>query len=78
MKPKFDDYCKQKGIQKISEECSHDLKDIRFHIIREADYGTDNNLSRIMKRFKQFVISLGTDLRADDRISEIKRKLRGE
>lgn len=78
MKPKFDDYCKQKGIQKISEECSHDLKDIRLRIIREADYGSETNLSRIMKKFKQFVISLSADLRADDRISEIKRKLRGE
>jgi len=78
MKPKFDEYCKQKGIQKISEECSHDLKDIRLNIIRESDYGSETNLSRIMKKFKQFVISLGADLRADDRILEIKRKLRGE
>ena len=78
MKPKFDDYCKQKGIQKISEECSHDLKDIRLCIMRETDYGSETNLSRIMKKFKLFVISLSADLRLDDRISEIKRKLRGE
>lgn len=75
---KIKDYIYQKGVEAIYNECNHDIKDVRNKIIRELEISKGTDISRHMKKIKNFVHSITESSRQSSYVKELFAKLNCE
>lgn len=72
------DYIFKKGVEAILIECNWDIKDARNYIIRELGIPKGTDISRPMKKFKNFVHHITEVSRKSSYVKDLLAKLNGE
>ena len=75
---KINDYIYQKGVEAIYNECNHDIKDVRNKIIRELEISKGIDISRHMKKIKNFVHGITESSCQSSYVKELFAKLNCE
>ncbi len=72
---KISEYIKYKGMQKILEECSNDLTDVKHHLMRECGLKKGYDLSKYMVEFKEILETSAKQANGSARMQEFLSKL---
>jgi len=75
---KIMEYIFKKGVEAIYNECNQDIKDVRNKIVRELDIQKGTDISRQMKKIKNFVCQATETSRKSSYVQELLAKLKGE
>ena len=68
----------QKGVETLLNECNWDIKDVRNNIIRELNIPKGTDISRQMKKIKNFVCRVTDASRKSPYVEELLSKLNSE
>lgn len=71
------DFIFEKGIETLFNECNCDLKDVRNKIIRELNIKKGTDISRAMRKIKNFVHKITGTSCNSTYIQEFLQKLNG-